>query len=756
MDTRRFGVAGLMLGASLVVLSGCGGDDGSAGAVGPRGQAVVQQADAIVVTINSVSNTDTNPVVNFTVTDQPGNGLIGLTSVRANFAKLVPSSNGDSSYWDAYVTSDRTGELVDNGDGTYTYTLAKATADGDATYDATATHRIALRASGDFPTANAVYTFQPSSGATTGIASREIVEVASCNECHTSLGMHGNSYKDTRYCVTCHTPELVDGTTGNTADFKVMVHKIHMGSKLPSVLNGVDYFVRPTSDGFSTVNFPRDIRDCTKCHDANNTNTPQAGNWTARPTQEVCGSCHDDVQFDQTVDAVPDAWSIAHPGGVQTDNSLCITCHQDGGQAGAIDVSHNIPLNDEMAKYAFSIESVDIGVPGTTPPSVRFKVTDPTNGDAAYDILSDAPWTAGRLTAKIGWSTTDYTNIGSASQTGTAGTVSTPMSASISALNTTDNLDGTFTVVFADPLPATVFLPNDPGQTTPVPIADLGSGTATLEGRAAVDIDNADGDNNTTTGTDRIPVQSVFLPFALDGASTPVARRTVVNIDKCHACHDVLTIHGDGRTDEPQLCVLCHNNNRTDLSGRPADTNGATIDINEGAIDGLFEQSVDFKRMIHGMHSSSSFRNDEFGVCSDGIACNYPYVIYRNGNASNFAEKLRFPGIINNCEICHDGDSYVLPLSTGVGGSTIDTGADLVDPADDLNITPTASVCSACHSSVLSKMHMVEAGGADFEVLESAIYNPETNPSGSVVETCVVCHGPDRIADVKVMHGIED
>ena len=128
------------------------------------------------------------------------------------------------------------GQFVDNGDGTYQYTFAKnITNDVDIPYDATLTHRVGFEIRGLAPAINPTYTFQPSSGATTNIFSREIVDNDTCEACHDQLAFHGGARFDTRYCVMCHSPTTFDAQSGNTVDFKVMIHKIHRGSELPSV-----------------------------------------------------------------------------------------------------------------------------------------------------------------------------------------------------------------------------------------------------------------------------------------------------------------------------------------------------------------------------------------------------------------------------------------------------------------------------------------------------------------------------------------
>ncbi len=58
---------------------------------------------------------------------------------------------------------------------------------------------------------------------------REIVETATCDNCHTMLSAHGGARVEVQYCVMCHSPRTTDPYSGNALDMKVMVHKIHTG-----------------------------------------------------------------------------------------------------------------------------------------------------------------------------------------------------------------------------------------------------------------------------------------------------------------------------------------------------------------------------------------------------------------------------------------------------------------------------------------------------------------------------------------------
>ena len=323
----RRSLIGLGLAAMLAFgLAGCSGDDGAQGPAGPQGPtgpagpagppgppgptAVVLTPTTdpetfanlkITAKVTSVSIASA-PVVNFTLADEQGRPIVGFgttsKSSTAKFAsypnlafslaKLVPGANGSPSKWVSYIvttvetntapvgltrpSTDNTGTLVDNGDGSYRYTFyrdvatTKATVDGitppagsnkadlgDLTYDANLTHRLTIQISGNAPgtgtnTPNAVQTtpgvplrgavdvihdFVPATGnpVTAADTQRDIVAKAACESCHSTLGgipgdnpessavqFHGSARNDPRYCVVCHTEQRRYGRTEATFD----------------------------------------------------------------------------------------------------------------------------------------------------------------------------------------------------------------------------------------------------------------------------------------------------------------------------------------------------------------------------------------------------------------------------------------------------------------------------------------------------------------------------------------------------------
>ena len=163
-----------------------------------------------------------------------------------------------------------------------------------ASYDPTATHSVGAQASRNLTaygystyTSNDVLSFVPNGSPVTNV--RDVVTESSCNGCHNPLSAHGGPRTKIAYCVLCHTPQSTNPDTLNTVDFKVFVHKLHMGSSLPSVIAGAPYQVvhRGAVVDFSNIVFPQDVRNCTTCHVPGK--TTQADNWKTQPSRATCG-----------------------------------------------------------------------------------------------------------------------------------------------------------------------------------------------------------------------------------------------------------------------------------------------------------------------------------------------------------------------------------------------------------------------------------------------------------------------------------
>jgi OmcA/MtrC family decaheme c-type cytochrome len=756
------------------MLLGCSGDrgppgsDGSSGPPGPPGPpgsgatVDVANAEAITAVITDVDVPESGqPVVQFGLADELGRPLTGLAASQVSFvvARLAPGESGKSSEWRAYTRRTEspgpvgpgtqpvnqaateaavTGQFVDNGDGTYEYTFAKnITNDPDIAYDATLTHRVGFEIRGLAPAINPVYTFQPSSGATSGIFSREIVDNDTCEACHDQLAFHGGARFDTRYCAMCHSPTTFDAQSGNTVDLKVMIHRIHRGSELPSVQPaslppgqtsgtiglgssyGIYGFGAQLHD-FGEVVFPQDHRNCTTCHEETDADTPEASNYRITVNSAACGACHD-ATTQQIVDGVaqgpaPVLIDFATGQGHSAANLAvqdqdCATCHGPGATINNGDLRtvkvHEIPEKLAAQKFAFKVLSVANTAPGQNP-TVTIQVTDPTDGDAPYDIQDPAgPFAPGAgLTVDIGWNTADINNRGSGSApTADSGTPALPVRVNFLDPAVVKNADLSFTATAA----------------IPIPLFMTGSGVAILEGRPRVDA-NGDG------VLDNLSVPASGLTFPITDPSA-VPRRQVVELARCNECHNVLSLHGGNRTDNTELCSTCHNPHNTDVARRlPPCSNAPDDPVAPGL--GPDDQAIDFKFMIHQIHSANY------------TACGF-------GNSIHDFTDLGFPGHLDNCEGCHLPDTYYPVDGAVVQATTFDAG-DRTTLADDRAVSPNSSACSACHTSPLAREHMEQNGG-DFDAGKTA----EGTIVSTGVETCSLCHGPGRVADVKRMHGLD-
>ncbi len=703
---------------------GTAGPPGPSGSPGPSGTATVpiDTVEEVFVTVENVAIPSGGgaPTVMLKLQNDVGFGLTGLpaANISLTIAQLSPGQNGGSSEWQSYITrssagipdaqatteSATAGNWNDNGDGTYTYTFARDLTAYPAgpTYDESKTHRLGVEIRtnrGGFlpdniPSNNAPYDFLPTGGMP--IETRLIVNNNACNACHDNLEFHGEARFDVEYCVTCHNPYSIDGDTaaepwGGTVDMKQMVHKIHYGANLA---NG--YFVvgfRGSVHDYSEVHFPQDVRNCTTCHQENDSTVPQASNWRQVQNRDACGSCHDGID-----------WANGgHPGGLTfADDSLCVDCHGENSTVNNGDLrvaeAHRMPAREAEALFEFRIENIANTAPGEFP-VIDFSVFNPDAG-TYYDILNDPAWTqcfTSRLAIGIAWDTSNYHNRGSGTTPGLPVSID-PLGGGSCFGSSSDIGGGIFQVT------SPVAVPHDVS----------GSLAVTMDGHPALDIDGS---------LERIAVTNVVAYAKVTDASA-VARRNVVAIEKCDDCHNQLSMHGNNRTDNVQVCVTCHAPNVTDINRRAGQ---CATDL------GTDDAPVDMKYMIHAMHASS--------------ATGVPYEACGFGNRPHTFD-FHYPGKLNNCEGCHvEGGYYPVDPAT-VLGTTVSAN----DPAiltDDVVISPNTAVCSTCHVSALAAEHMRQNGG-DFEATKAS----DGSLISSGVETCALCHGEGRSADVAVMHNV--
>jgi OmcA/MtrC family decaheme c-type cytochrome len=595
---------------------------------------------------------DRKPVVTFRITDDMGQtldraGMVTPGTVTTSFVLAYIPAN--ATQYVAYTTRTQTspitkvaevqagadsgGRYASLGDGTYTYTFGTAL---PAAYDRTLTTTLGIYATRDLRTyglsryvSNELKSWVPDGREVTKV--RDVVRTASCNSCHDPLALHGGSRQKVELCVLCHTPQTKDPDTGNTVDFKVMVHKIHRGAELPSVTGGTPYQIignaQSVSD-FSTIRFPQDIRNCASCHK----DSLQVNNWLLNPTRATCGSCHDDVDF---------ATGEKHPAGAQLDDKKCASCHAPEGEFeydASVKGAHTVPYEStQLRKPKFEIVGVTNTAAGQKP-TVRFKITDRDGNPVAPSAMASLAVMVAGPTADYSW----------------------------------NMRQSAVTAAYADGIASYTF-------TSAMPSGATGSYIAELEGYL-----------NTTLNPDtkkalvyRDAATNVVKQFAVTG--TPVARRAVVSTDKCNACHDRLQLHGNNRN-QVEACVACHTPGATDSARRPAS-------------EGMAE-SIDFKTMIHKIHT--------------GEELTYDYTVFGFGASRNNFNEVRFPGDRRNCETCHLPGTYALPMTKDAKAVTTLRG--FWTPT-----LPNAAACLSCHDSLDAAAH--------------ASVN-----TASFGESCAVCH----------------
>ena len=546
-------------------------------------------------------------------------------------------------------SADTGGVFAANSDGTYKYTFGTKAPAG---FDAAATHTIGAYGSRnltlyglDTSYASTTFNFVPNGSAVQ--ITRDVVKTASCNNCHDELSFHGGSRRGVEMCVLCHNPQSSDPDTGNTIDFKVMVHKIHMGSSLPSVIAGTPYqiigFNQSVSD-WSAVVYPADVRRCGTCH-SQNVKAAQGTAHLTNPSRAACGSCHDDVNF---------ATGVNHAGGPQFTDNECATCHIPKGEIefdASIEGAHVIPTESTLLSgLSVAIAKIQNGTAGSAP-VVSFTIQDSSGNAVPVSAL-------GSLSFTMAGPTTDYgrTNFGS--------DVTTPGYVTESATaGTSCGGDGSCLYTFKHAVPSTA----------------IGTFSIGVEARRTqVVLPGTTKEQSVTYGA-----KNQVVSFAVDGSAIE-PRRQVVATASCNQCHAALSLHG-GLRNQTEYCVMCHNPANSDVARRPT----AVV----AADRALPSQGINFNLLVHRIHTGANLPADR------------PFVVVGFGGSHNDFSDVHFPamsptgttGDTRNCSLCHVGGSEQnLPVGLGT----------VLDPQGPINpVQPVTSACTGCHMTLPTASH---------------------------------------------------
>lgn len=689
---------------------------------GPPGAGLASQITAAAV------NAQGALTITFTLTDTAGIPLIPSTAstdnpaqarVRFTVAHLdveTTTTEGTSATFTRYRSYivpqpgspgyDSGGSLaaLDAAHGIYTYTFATILPAG---FPAAVTHTIGgqvQRAVGSQTIyANPLFDFVPAGGPVT--TQRQVTTTAQCNGCHDPLAEHGGGRREVGLCQLCHTDQGFDDA-GNSIELQQMIHRIHRGKDLPTVVNGAlgakyevggDIFgekvkacaggalagLRCSTDGdcpngtctgttTTGVGFPQDIRTCTVCHAQGATATDHL----AKASTSACTGCHDDVNpSEQTTAAGPPG--TRHAAGAQAEAFCGPLCHPANGSEFGLSVAgaHTVPQRStQLAGLVGELLSAS-GTPGGAV-TITFRLTN-TAGTPLTTVSG-----LSTLALAISGPSTDFGGLTPA--------VTTPALIGGSASGTLTGPDGsgvfTYTTTVGNGIPA----------------GGTGTWRVGMEARRNVTINGQ---------TVQEAMQNVVRDFSVDGSPVE-ARRAVVDQAKCASCHGVFSqgfsVHGNLRN-RVEYCVVCHNPSVSDVARRIA-VPGADPDT----------QPIVLKHLLHKLHTGVNLVEQ-------------PYIVYGFGPSAHDFGEVRYPGNRDDCVQCHLADTQLLPLPAGVLPTKLSTIIGGVDtPAG--SAPPIQDACLACHDDPATAVHA------------------ETNTASSGAEGCPTCHGEGADFAVSVVH----
>ncbi|HET8539113.1 MAG TPA: OmcA/MtrC family decaheme c-type cytochrome [Anaeromyxobacter sp.] len=509
------------------------------------------------------------------------------------------------------------------------------------------------------------------------------------------------------------------------------------------VLARPDFAQANTKTVAAGVTFPRDLRDCAVCHEG----APQGYEVLYGISRRTCAGCHPDVWYAVDVAPITDTVHLAHTGGPQPDDGQCRGCHvaamppaQPRVWAPIADIHVTPYKSPRFDRPTVEIVAVDDLQAGKAP-TIKFRLYDdlgtispPRDPTPRADPRPlGSPVSRALTPATEGG--TGYFGISLAGPTAPAFGRVQVMSTDVGTGNPDPftllaDADGVFTYTFGSTVPAgasrtwvvglearrrTVTVNWDASaQTFRWPYTGEALGETPRNALAYVD-----------TGTGR------YREDEPDPAVVP--RRKVVDEEKCNRCHERIAIHGTVRM-RVEYCLVCHGPEKTDYDVRPKVGGVATAPVNLGATyDGIEERSIDFKVMIHRIHTGAR-------EGSASLAAIEPFVIYGKGGSVWYFDEGSFPGDLRDCTLCHEGRTYAVESVPADAPPTVANETSTVlhqgngEHVGCRSTPPIQAACAGCHASGFTERH-----GDDHTV--------------DGVEQCAQCHVRGALS-VDVAHGL--
>ncbi|ABL99416.1 OmcA/MtrC family decaheme c-type cytochrome [Shewanella amazonensis] len=707
-----------ILGAGLLSLTlvGCGsdgkdGEDGKDGVIGVS----IDKTSTLKATFTNASIDAGVLSVDFTLENANGVAVLGLTKdhdLRFGIAQLAEVTEtvgeGDQAteanrgyQWQAYINSKKEPNpawlpegdadinpsaqyqanveaankcdtcLVDHGDGSYSYTfqinIANVTEPLPVVFDANNTQRATLELELPQVTANAHYDWQPASGKTEGIQTRDVVSIETCYTCHQpeSLKLHGGRRIDLENCASCHTATSGDPESGNSVDFTYMIHAIHKGehrmtySPTEEKMVQAPYKVIGYGGGmhdYSKVMYPQGpAADCAACHVEGAGAPANADLFKANLSNTACIACHSELPSD-----------THYKYGAGTD---CMSCHIEDGYSRSGAEAHGDVLKAYDTTKGMSVKFSNIGADTNGKFTFKVQVLDKDGNAVGTEFLDTSSrvvmaWDSDK--DYPGYYEGSYSNRRIALKEGTYDATDKSYTLTASKINLPADANGKTFELWS----ALKVCFNNGGYGRP----DVVMTDCATDGVRKIEVKDA-------------PLHFVWKDGGVDDAAKAVMRREIIDSTKCQGCHNQQVYHYDNGVN----CQTCHTSDKTtkDDAAYPGGKKPTSFAYKAHGASGHYLKYA-------GAQTGTVLKTDCSTCHTDkGITLGRaPDRVWRYGDKDNGGVDVWVSSDAGACMSCHQkymGDAAKAHIETN-GGIVDGTSADDVR-------TRAKESCSTCHTA---------------------------------------------------------